>query len=1232
MQRNDDKESDKDKEKDREKDKVLDIDEDSNVCETVVSGKAKKKLLEKERKLSHERKPSYSSSEKSLSLMSHPLKGNAANAASINPVKMRETSSLRRQRRNSGADHKDEPHSSSGNWSASSESGRTSIGSEITVQPKSSASSTSLNHSNLHSGSGPPSSIISRRRFLNTSASSSVTSEGTATPDLQMHDLFYDDETSSAYSCDTEGYYTSFHVDSGLKTLKEEEPMTPLHSTSALSSTTSFSSTINQTVLTAESEYELFGRGSTSTTTSSAGTVCTTLMATEADRSSMHGPSPAVPERKSSLTKLNRSNSNASGGTLERSYSSSTVGSTLERTGTIKRNGVLIQKEVSAVIHQDKTETQQKPDRIDSPDSGNNTSSSPIETNSNESPTQGLRSNSEFEYSECSDLEGVDRIERIRVKTAINSSRIPSMCIITPTTSDDEAVKEITVRTREKIDLPPNEAPSSPPLPPPPQETDLDSIDFETGSHNQNNNLPKVQIKDDGTGYATIPAVSGDSLKPPEMRKDANFNNFRKTTLQPLNTMLGKLKGVLPHLKKSSPSKEASAALDISDESLYDNAGEYVTIADVRNNNNNTHKRTTGNGIYYSNDIVKRNLATVLSGNLNQETEYVSLNELPCTIRCDSSANAVEDVMASDEIDTNVQIAKDCVSARESAIESLASGTGTGTTTTSNILGKDNKGELQQKEQERKIEQEQHERQHPQIRGARVTFDAQGKVVYNSDSLKRRKGAHTTFAPGPYVKDPATSAFSSVVAATSSSPASSTSSESISAATALVSESKVIPRSPVLGGSLTRKQDIIVRPVVSQKANIVAAAATHNVDMATDVLSGRYIRDKAQLLADNRDISLAALQQPPSSIPGTTYHCTQYDAEGKRLFASTNKIDSENAPPLPPRPPRITQMHPKSYYTRTLSSSCQRPPQKQSPNALSVSVTTTTTAKEGSVSIRNVADLNHNDVPDERERPVASNVVDEIASRENGWGCNIVKRSNSYRLANSPVFLEPYSPCSSALQSSLTTPIEDFHPNSVSGNNIVHHQMGTVATTIPTNICSSSFTTPGPPPMPVSVLGTSTSCNTIDRIPIDRKDCYRDSNPSAEPIPAATPAVVDCIESPPPPSGKVAKAVTKSFERLMDEFHLSSTSIDSSYLRNKSLENFDFSDDNLNSDGESPSSHNLRDVFTHSARVQANAEAIYASLRPNRITIPADSIQHRARVLSFSGVSSSSNMQMTDIW
>ncbi|XP_057376794.1 serine-rich adhesin for platelets-like [Daphnia carinata] len=99
-------------------------------------------------------------------------------------------------------------------------------------------------------------------------------------------------ETSSLYSCDAEGYYTSFHIDSGLKTLKEGQSDGSLHKNrtsvtveketngsdrSSGMSSASGGSTCGQAmvVATPENEYELFGKGSTlsSATTSSAGTV-----------------------------------------------------------------------------------------------------------------------------------------------------------------------------------------------------------------------------------------------------------------------------------------------------------------------------------------------------------------------------------------------------------------------------------------------------------------------------------------------------------------------------------------------------------------------------------------------------------------------------------------------------------------------------------------------------------------------------------------------------------------------------------------------------------------------------------------------------------------------------------------------------------------------------------------------------------------------------------------------
>lgn len=663
----------------------IDID-DINIYETVTTSRRRK--IDKE----SSKGTSYSSSEKSSSI-SLPISTQLSAAMTL-AVKLRESSAQRRQRRN-----KDEQHSSSGNWSASSESGRASIGSEITTttHPKSTTSTaTSSNSLNHH---GPPSSIHSRRRFFNTSTSSSVTSEGTLTPDI-IHDIHDDGETSSVYSCDTEGYYTSFHVDSGLKTLREEElniPMTPLHTTSAFSNSSG-----NCTVLTAENEYELFGKGSTSTTTSSAGTVCTTLRAAESSRSLSVGP--AVPERKSSLNNSTSSASNS----LERDEHS---------TGTVKRSPATSNKAtVVAVVHKQQTAGDV------SPDSGHNTSSSPIESIS--SPN-GAPSSSEFEFSESSDLEGVDRIERIRVKTTINSSRIPSMCVITPPQSDDES--ESVKSEQQKYNLVDS------------TKNNLNISDF--GSKNAsrtklNLNLQsneeetqkrisslsaaskKLQIinVNPQSGYATVETIES---KPEvvEMKKispkgfrapspsggtvtinnDVNINTennksspqpILKATLMPLNNMLGRLKTNISNFtaRKEKPNISKSPS---NLENLFD-SGDYVTIADVRNNN---EKAAISETALYANanDVVKKSEQPNLQKTQKiRETEYISLDELP-----DNKA---------------------------------AKNNSSGTNSSNNSL-------------ERRRQ------------GARVTLDAEGKVVYSSDSLKRRKGAHTTFEPGPFVKD-----------------------------------------------------------------------------------------------------------------------------------------------------------------------------------------------------------------------------------------------------------------------------------------------------------------------------------------------------------------------------------------------------------------------------------------------------------------------------------------------
>lgn len=633
------------------------------VQETVTM---RKKRSGEEDRRTHQRCASYSSSEKSIGVPTSV----PPNTATINTgVKLRGTAIQRRLRRSGTG--KDEPHSSSGNWSASSESGRTSIGSEITtttVPPKSTTSAATSNNS-LNGHHGPPSSIISRRRFLNTSGSGSVTSEGTLTPDI-IHDLHEDLETSSEFSCDTEGYYTSFHMDSGLKTLKEEEvtPSTPMHTSNALSNSS------NSQNMTAENEYELFGKGSTSTTTSSAGTVCTTLMAAGSDRSLVIGPT--VPERKSSLAKIGRNRSaNAS---LDRSLSSTfskppfsslrynPVRSYTEKQGynhsspeireataptiTITRN-VGNHQEITAVaeVHTEtELESVKKSTGTSSPDSGHNTSSSPIEDSV--SSAHGKNSLSEQDYSESSDLEGTERIERIRYKTTINSSRIPSMCVITPSNSDDES--ETSNKDSENI-----------------------KSDYEL---KKVASRPKLDLPVEEKPKETKTSI--EQSKP-------NNKSYTKSSLQPFNNLMCKLKGVLPNKlssKKSPTTKEPELS-----ENFYD-TGDYVTIADVKNNN---QKVCLNRGIYGNSDVVKKNLQTVLSGKL-PETEYVSLNELP-----------------------------NCLSGSKDYLEHS----------------------LEDKPSPALDEVHR--------RGAKVTLDSQGQVIYSSDTLKRRKGAHTTFEPGPFVQE-----------------------------------------------------------------------------------------------------------------------------------------------------------------------------------------------------------------------------------------------------------------------------------------------------------------------------------------------------------------------------------------------------------------------------------------------------------------------------------------------
>lgn len=225
------------------------------------------------------------------------------------------------------------------------------------------------------------------------------------------------------------------------------------------------------------------------------------------------------------------------------------------------------------------------------------------------------------------------------------------MCVITPPVSDDEHAKE-------------------------------------TDQNEKTNELTR-RIELQGGGSVLMSATVGTSKMEVINGQDKNLyatvqvlpataNNDRPTTtgqsssikISPLSGVLGKLRGVLPgkkHATKNGAVQELSNA----------DSGDYVTIADVRNNND---KRPAGPLSSSSSSSSSSGMTAVRptttyanSDIFKKDAEYVSLSELPK--KPDSS--------------------------------------------------------LERKRQ-----------------GARVTLDSEGKVVYSSDSLKRRKGAHTTFNPG----------------------------------------------------------------------------------------------------------------------------------------------------------------------------------------------------------------------------------------------------------------------------------------------------------------------------------------------------------------------------------------------------------------------------------------------------------------------------------------------------
>ncbi|KAK4317901.1 hypothetical protein Pmani_011059 [Petrolisthes manimaculis] len=557
-------------------------------------------------------------------------------------------------------------HSSSGNWSASS-STRNSVDSDphhhqhqraAAASPTSSIEQDSLPSESLHVRSSSPSSNVrtnSRTTDDFPSTTSSHTSDGTLTPTQDIQDIpFLDDDTSSAFSCDTEGYYTSFHIDSGLRSVSYEGNK-----------------------LACEAEYEVFGKGSTGTSNSSA-SIGTVVM-----RNPEKKTPPKPPQRVSSLERKN-----------ENRESVITV---------IHVNGSTSSREDVAGEVAEKGGSQDGDSRSSRDgDSGRETSSSPTEPTS---PRQLSLPSPELECSE-SDLE-VDRHEILRAKTVINSSGIPSMCVITPPQSDDESVRSGSASLSRDSSGSHLDSQSSQGQQIPPQGL-IGSLTSQGQSHGVTAKMLLFQNSGaKSAGARSVGALIGGN----KAAVDTSVSEKKDTVAKvlphdytPTLTVVprGKDGDINAHLKGIMyPAVSALPRPDLEQPSLIKPSLVKLKEREKRLSQDSDDTPSFELQRQMSKDDKHRVHSEKTS--VQQPSELVSYKELPPPTT--TTAHPFSAVPSS--IKQNVVI------------------------TPTNSLER-RKANLAKS-------------------GARVTLNSDGNVVYSSDSLPRRKG-HTSFEPGPYIK------------------------------------------------------------------------------------------------------------------------------------------------------------------------------------------------------------------------------------------------------------------------------------------------------------------------------------------------------------------------------------------------------------------------------------------------------------------------------------------------
>ncbi|KAB7505424.1 hypothetical protein Anas_00817, partial [Armadillidium nasatum] len=446
-------------------------------------------------------------------------------------------------------------------------------------------------------------------------SSSSHTSDGTLTPTQDIGDIpFVDDDTGSAFSCDAEGYYTSFHIDSGLRSISYEGNK-----------------------LATDSDVEVFGRGSTGTTNSSA-SLGTVIM-----RNPEKKTPPKPPQRVSSL---------------ERKENRESVITVIHVNGSASSS----REDVAGAESTEKEGRTSKES-----DSGRETAETMSPKNNTFSPEPCEQHSETF----------VDRKENFRAKTTINTSGIPSMCVITPPQSDDESVRSGSFHS-------PREAPQG-------ESRVQRKVAAFQGNTNNNKvtNFAAVRQPGDGAVAPTVPSSS------PSFTTHSTQQSYAPTL-----TVMSQHRGgeISAQLKVFPPSQEQPQVPK--SQTDYFSLGRSVSERRAEIQLKVLGERKPSSDVLLQKQTSKES-QMVSSSDLSN---LVSYKELPTTITSSHPFSAIP---------SNVK--QDVVITPTNSLE--------------------------------------RRKANSKLGGAHVTLDSEGKVVYSSDSLPRRKG-HTSFEPGPYIKPP----------------------------------------------------------------------------------------------------------------------------------------------------------------------------------------------------------------------------------------------------------------------------------------------------------------------------------------------------------------------------------------------------------------------------------------------------------------------------------------------